>query len=144
MALTQSSAIEVKSIRGKGRGVFARRPIAEGEIIERVPVIVLPAGQVGEEPERHPLADYVFEWGPRTVALALGYGSLYNHSYEPNARYEDIGGRTKIFIALRDIPAGEEITVNYNGQPEDRTPVWFDVIESPAPRKKARTGRKAG
>jgi SET domain-containing protein len=144
MALTQSAAIEVRNIRGKGRGVFARRPIEKGEIIERVPVLVLPAGQVGEEPERHPLADYVFEWGTRTVALALGYGSLYNHSYEPNARYEDLGGRTKLFVALRDIAAGEEITVNYNGKPRDRTPVWFDVIEGAGPPKKARVGRRAG
>jgi len=130
MALLQSEAIRVRYIRGKGRGVFARRPIEEGEIIERVPVIVLPVGQVGDDPGRHELAAYVFEWGRGTVALALGYGSLYNHSYEPNARYEDRGVRTKLFVALREIAAGEEITVNYNGEPGDRSPVWFEVVES--------------
>ena len=25
----------------------------------------------------------------KTVQVALGYGSLYNHSYKPNADYED-------------------------------------------------------
>ena len=91
MALMHSETVEVRKIRGKGRGVFARRPIEEGEIIERVPVIVIPADQVGDDPGRNGLAGYVFAWGRGTVALALGYGSLYNHSYEPNARYKDIG-----------------------------------------------------
>ncbi len=73
------------------------------------------------------LADYAFSWGRGTVALALGYGSLYNHSYTPNARYQDVGRCTKEFVAIRDIAAGEEITVNYNGEPDDRSAVGFDV-----------------
>jgi SET domain-containing protein len=132
MALTQSVAVEVRQVKGKGRGVFARRTIPEGEVIETCPVLVLPAEQVGDDPARHALAAYTFEWGRGTVALALGYGSLYNHSYQPNAQYQDIGGRTKRFVAMRDIAAGEEITVNYNGDPGNRSLVWFDVIESKA------------
>jgi len=62
------------------------------------------------------------------VAIALGYGSLYNHSYTPNAHYRDIGRRSKEFLAVRDIAAGEEITVNYNGDPQDRTAVDFEVV----------------
>ena len=62
------------------------------------------------------------------MAVALGYGSLYNHSYQPNARYDDVGRLTKVFSALRDIEPGEEITVNYNGKPGDRGPVGFDVV----------------
>ena len=62
--------------------------------------------------------------------MALGYGSLYNHSYQPNARYDDGRGQTKIFMAIRDIALGEEIVVNYNGEPDDKTPVWFKVQES--------------
>jgi SET domain-containing protein len=135
MALTQSVAVEVRRVKGKGRGVFARRAIPEGEVIETCPVLVLPAGQVGDDPARSALAGYTFVWGRGTVALALGYGSLYNHSFQPNARYEDVAGRTKRFVALRDIAAGEEITVNYNGEPGDRSPVWFDVIEGKASQK---------
>jgi SET domain-containing protein len=74
--------------------------------------------------------DYVFIWGKKTVAIALGYGSLYNHSYSPNARYYDGPGRTKVFMALRTIRAGEEILVNYNGDPKSREKVEFDVIEN--------------
>jgi SET domain-containing protein len=133
MALTQSNAVEVKRVKGKGRGVFARRAIREGEEIERVPVLVLPAAEADDATGWDGLVGYCFVWGRGTLALALGYGSLYNHSYHPNARYEDEGRQTKVFIALRDIQPGEEITVNYNGDPADRAPVGFDVIETPAP-----------
>jgi hypothetical protein len=46
MALTQSDTIEVRRVRGKGRGAFARRSIEAGEVIETRPVRVLPAGSV--------------------------------------------------------------------------------------------------
>ena len=129
MPLTQSDAIEVKRVRGKGRGVFARRSIEAGEVIETCPVLVLPADSV--EDVSAGIGGYVFEWGHGKLALALGYGSLYNHSYRPNARYVDLAGRIKLFTALRDIAAGEEITVNYNGEPGDETPVGFEVVEGP-------------
>lgn len=132
MALIQSSAIEVRTVRGKGRGVFARRPIGEGEVIERVPVVVLDAAELRNPDGWIGLASYCFLWDTGRYALALGYGSLYNHSYQPNARYDDAGRMTKVFTALRDIAAGEEITVNYNGEPNDLSPVGFEVLEEPA------------
>ena len=76
--------------------------------------------------------------------LALGYGSLYNHSYRPNARYVDLSERTKLFTAIRDIAAGEEITVNYNGEPEDQTPVGFDVVECPSVSRRRRLVHAGG
>jgi SET domain-containing protein len=130
MAVTQSDAVEVKRVRGKGRGVFARRPIGAGEVIETCPVLVLPAGAAEDVPAG--IGGHVFEWGRGQLALALGYGSLYNHSYRPNARYLDLAGRIKVFTAIRDIAAGEEITVNYNGEPDDETPVGFEVVEGPS------------
>jgi SET domain-containing protein len=129
MPLMQSPLVEVRHIKGKGRGVFAKTFIPDGTVIERVPVIVLSA----EDVELCELANYAFVWHGPKVCIALGYGSLYNHSYAPNARYDDHGRRTKQFTAIRDIAAGEEITVNYNGEPEDPTPVGFDVIEAAPP-----------
>jgi SET domain-containing protein len=129
MAFRQSSSIEVKRTKGKGRGVFARRAIAKGELIERVPMLVLPVEEFREGLGKTSLANYCFNWKEGTVALALGYGSLYNHSYSPNARYEDVWPQIKEFTAIRDIEAGEEITVNYTGKPRSRSAVWFDVVE---------------
>ena len=79
--------------------------------------------------------------GRGTVAVALGYGSLYNHSYQPNARYDDESGQTKVFTAIRDIAPGEEIMVNYNGEPEDETPVGFKIDGGRAITEGARTPR---
>jgi SET domain-containing protein len=130
MGFKQTDAIEVTQIKGKGRGVFARRLIKDGEVIERVPVLVLPVGESRTPSGPTPMSGYCFDWGRGTVAVALGYGSLYNHSYQPNARYDDERGQIKVFRAIRDIARGEEIVVNYNGEPGDKTPVWFKVQET--------------
>ena len=84
-------------------------------------MLVVPAGTI--EDYSTGFGPYVFEWGEGKVALALGFGSLYNHSYRPNARYNDVGPQAKAFQALRDIAVGEEITVNYNGEPARRRKV---------------------
>src|SRR4051794_15654032 len=136
MAFTQSDRIEVKRVKGKGRGVFARHLIRKGELIERVPMLVMP---IGESKGGSVVSDYCFAWGRGTVALALGYGSLYNHSFRPNARYDDVGPQTKEFKALRAIQPGEEITVNYNGEPKSRKAVWFEVVESATPKSASRS-----
>ena len=125
MALEQSEYLMVKRIRGKGRGVVARKPIPADTVIERAPVLVIPDSEIDESM----LVNYVYHWGRETVALALGYGSLYNHSYKPNARYEDVGVQTKVFKSIRDIAAGEEITINYHGDPDADGQVHFDVVE---------------
>lgn len=114
-----------------GRGVFALQDIKKDETIEICPVIVIPDRSVlkliGSV-----LDDYVFNWGEVTewgenlnkLAIALGYGSLYNHSYRPNARYRRNYKENSLhFIAIQDIRKDEEIKVNYNGNPEITKPV---------------------
>ena len=125
MPLTQSDKVEVRRVRGKGRGVFARRPIGAGEVIETCPVLVLPAGSAEDVPAG--IGGYVFEWGRGKLALALGYGSLYNHSYRPNARYDDAAPAQMVFRAIRNIEPDEEITINYNGEPWRRGAVGLAV-----------------
>lgn len=112
-----------------GRGVFTAAPIPAGALIEICPMIIMP-----ESHRRHldqtGLYDYYFIWGEKEdeCAIALGYGSLFNHDYGPNAEYiPDFDNNTLDFYALRDIGAGEEITVNYNGDPEDQSEIWFEA-----------------
>ncbi len=133
MTFEPSEAVEVRQAEGKGLGVFARRPIRKGEVIERVPLLILNAEEYAAGVDKSLLAGYVFAWGEGQYALALGYGSLYNHSYRPNAVYEDEEPRAKRFVALRNIKAGEEITVNYNGTPTSRVRMWFDVAKEARP-----------
>jgi SET domain-containing protein len=126
--MQHSDLVYVKRVKGKGRGVFARRPIAAGTVIEHVPVVLVPVEQLVGGWGNPFFSRFCFARGRATVALALGYGSLYNHSYKPNAVYEEGTAATMLFRALRDIAAGEEITVNYNGDPRDRAPVGFTVV----------------
>ncbi|MEO1712243.1 MAG: SET domain-containing protein-lysine N-methyltransferase, partial [Bacteroidota bacterium] len=74
------------------------------------------------------LHDYYFIWGKKEkkCAIILGFGSIYNHSFKPNAEYDpDFKGKTLSFYALKKIKAGTEITVNYNGTPSEQSDLWF-------------------
>src|SRR5437016_5604664 len=111
---------------GKGRGVFATHAIDKGTLLERAPVLVIPAAE-WPDIEKTVLFHYTFAFGEddRDYALALGLGALINHSFTPNALYiKRTDGPFLDFIALRAIAEGEEITVNYNGAADDRTPLW--------------------
>ncbi|MEZ4982444.1 MAG: SET domain-containing protein [Saprospiraceae bacterium] len=114
-----------------GRGVFTSTDIPEGSLIEICPVIVIPKAEL---PIIHKtvLHDYYFLWGYKQdhCAIALGYGSLYNHQVNSNAHYDlNIAEKTIEIIAVRNIKAGEEICVNYNGEPGDGKSLWFDKDE---------------
>lgn len=111
-----------------GRGVFTSEFIPAGALIEICPVIILPEAEL---PIIHQtdLHDYYFLWGEeeKQCAIALGFGSLYNHAYDANAEYIlDLEDNTIDFYSVKDIEPGTEITVNYNGWPDDPAPVWFD------------------
>ena len=111
-----------------GRGVFAGIEIQEGSPIEFCPVIIIPEKEV-DAIHHTELHDYYFIWGEEDeqAAIALGYGSLYNHSYTPNADFIlDLAEETINFFAIRKIKAGEEITINYHGLPEADDELWFD------------------
>lgn len=79
------------------------------------------------------LSNYVFDWGEKEehAAVALGYISIYNHSYKPNAELTECLDESVIEVsALRDIAPDEEIVVNYNGAPDDPDKLWFKVVET--------------
>ena len=110
-----------------GTGVFARRAFDPGEVVETCPVIVCP---MGEEAllEQTSLRGLYFHWGDdEAVAVALGYGSLYNHAWSSNARYEtDVAAGVVRFLCVRPIAPGDEVTINYTGDPDGTGDLWFD------------------
>ena len=120
----------VKQSASRGRGVFAARPFQIGELIELCPVIALSADDATRLDATH-LYNYYFGWGAdnQGAAIALGFGSLYNHSYDPNAVYrKHAADHTISIIALKPIAADEEIFIKYNyGKAEDGGPLWFEV-----------------
>lgn len=108
-----------------GRGIFAARDFAPGTIVEICPVIVIPVAQ-RTAVDTTVLFDHCYDWDGG-AGLALGFGSLYNHSYEPNAYYRKHIDRSLVIVtALKAITEDEEITINYRGDPADQTPVWYE------------------
>lgn len=120
-----------------GRGVFAARAIADGEVVEVAPVVVF--SLIGCKLPGH-LKRIMFAWGKLTggtdvlvQALALGYGSLYNHANPANLSYEpEASGPSLRFTAARDILADEQLFINYNGAFGSVVSVeddWFDRMD---------------
>lgn len=118
--------IEFKKSKLHGIGIFATTDIKISEIIEICPIIILNDDDTKKIDKTH-LYNYYFSWNHKGSAISLGYGSIYNHSYEPNAKYEkDSLNNLIIFRAIKKIKKGDEILVNYNGDPNNKEKVWFD------------------
>jgi uncharacterized protein len=127
----RAGRLRVGPANGLGRGVFAETDFARGELLERAPALVIPDTQ-WTRIEPTVLFDYTFAFGPALehAAIALGLGTLMNHSYTPNAVYvRRFAERVIEFFALREIRAGDEVRVNYTGSPGGRRPLWFPVTE---------------
>jgi SET domain-containing protein len=92
-----------------GRGVFATRAFAKGEVIENCPTV-----EVADDDVTGRLNDYVFtSVTDGDVLLVLGHGMLYNHSKDPNVEYVQDDPTTITFRALRKVRPGDELTIDY-------------------------------
>lgn len=122
--------VKQSSVKGAGRGVFAQQDIKKGESIETCPVITIPAYDMANLNESILLTYFFFHGSDKKrVCIALGFGSLYNHSYTPSAMYTiHTEEKTVEFTALSDIKKDEEITFNYKlGNHDNKNPLWFEV-----------------
>ena len=124
-----STSIIIKKKKKKGRGVFARENLEPGTVVEIAPVIVM-SKQDRVLIDQTLLHDYIFEWGAsqQECCMSLGYVALYNHSFQANCNYEMHFNRETITITTnREIKAGEELFINYNGDWDNKKPIWFEV-----------------
>ncbi|MEP6683000.1 MAG: SET domain-containing protein [Parafilimonas sp.] len=124
-----SPFLVIESSPKRGRGVFTTKNISKGTVIEISPVIVLTEKE-RKTIEKTLLFHYVFEWGndKKKACVALGYVSIYNHSYDANCEYEMEFGKKLITIkTVKNIKKGEELFINYNAVADDKTKVWFDT-----------------
>lgn len=118
----------IKNIRQKGRGVFCSSFIKSGEVIEVCPLIVLPGFDYDLLYDSF-VKQYCFSYNveENQASLAMGFGCLYNHACPSNA-YPITDDEEKIMsiIAVRDIAAHEEITINYSGGYNNESLAWFE------------------
>lgn len=122
-----------------GCGVFATEDIPKRTLIESCPVVLCHGNTMEmlvemNEGERHILCDYPFQWDSgdsiHMLAFVLGWGSLYNHSYDPSAQWKSHydGYNAMEYWTKKDIKAGDEIFVMYTPNSDN---LWFcdDDIE---------------
>jgi uncharacterized protein len=124
------SYLQIKNTKNKGRGVFTNQEIAEDTIIEVAPVIIM-SNEDRVHLDKTLLHDYIFEWGHNTnlCCMALGYIPIYNHSYKSNCIYiMDYDTDTIIIKSIIAIKKNQELTINYNGDFNDPTLVWFHKL----------------
>jgi len=108
-----------------GRGLVTTRAVAAGEVLEACGLLVLPP----DAEDGISGWGYAFDVAGRS-AVAAGAVSFVNHSYRPNARYDvDEGAALVELTTLVALPAGAEVLVNYNGDPDGDGPLWFDVAD---------------
>lgn len=124
-----NDSIVVKKSKLIGNGVFALRDFKKGELIESAPILTFTPKE-RKILEKTKLNYYVYPWrSTRGACIALGFGCIYNHSYDPNADWkQNFKKQVMEYKALRNIKKGEEILVNYNGEPDDKTEIdWFGM-----------------
>lgn len=115
---------EVRETGKRGRGVFAVRDFAPGEVIEVCPVVTFSEKEANDV-DKTPFTNYWFGWkddDPNEYgAIAGGCGLFYNHSNDPAAHHErDYERKAMVMRAARHVKKDEEVTIKY-------AMVWFPV-----------------
>jgi len=111
--------LKKSNISNAGYGVFTKCFVRAGELLECAPFIELPREFLYLKPNI--LQNYVFSShnNKNNVILVFGYGSMYNHSLQPNARYTINDKNPTRFLdysAIYDIPTNTELLINYGPQ----------------------------
>lgn len=122
-------ALYIADSPGRGRGVFTNENIPVDTVIEIAPVIVM-SGAERILLDQTLLHDYIFEWGEdrSQCAMALGWIPIYNHHVPANAEYFMEFEEAIIYIkTVREIEAGEELFINYQGDFDNAEAIWFEV-----------------
>ena len=119
---------------GMGRGVFSSVNLPTDLVVEISPVIVM-SSEERKLLDKTLLHDYIFEWSaekdnPMAIGccMSFGYVAVYNHSYTSNCEHEmDFDEGVIRIKTIREIKAGEELFINYNGVWNNDKPLWFDA-----------------
>lgn len=116
MSRAKIPMLEVKKAGAMGRGLFATKNIKKGTVIEQSPTIRLsPADDYFVDKT---ILQYYKYGTPNDYSgdsfMALGFGSLFNHSDDPNVDYwvrpehQDV-----LFKAKKNLKKGEQLFIDY-------------------------------
>lgn len=99
-----------------GHGIFTTTSIPADTTLEECPYLRIKAAECAGS-----LDDYVFNLesaeengGSEVYSLVLGWGSLFNHSYDHNTEYwHDTDRDLIVFHTIKKVSAGKQLFVNY-------------------------------
>lgn len=112
-------ALSVRKTESSGRGVFTRIPLQAGTIINISHVLLFPPDEYQKYGKYTQLDNYTYIWSKgengATMALALGLGSLFNHSFQsPNVSYTfDREKETIRYTLMKNVDAETELCISY-------------------------------
>jgi uncharacterized protein len=110
----------------KGRGLFAVKDIAPHTLIHVAPCILTSRTEYDQFLRHTVFEHYLFnDKSTGNKLLALGYGSLFNHSRQPNVDYRIDSENLLIRYSSghRPIATGKELCIYYGPN------LWFDDAE---------------
>ena len=105
-----------------GHGIFTTTSIPADTTLEECPYLRIKADECAGT-----LDDYVFNLESEEdngdtayYSLVLGWGSLFNHSYDHNTEYwHDTDRDLIVFHTIKKVSAGDQLFVNYGKE-------WWD------------------
>jgi len=112
--------LEVRTSAIQGRGCFTSQPIKKDTWIVEYTGLRMRAGRARFLYREHSSTYLYLLADGCTVINGIGMAALFNHCCEPNCESTEEDGRL-FFFALRDIAAGEELTLDYRlGNSDER------------------------
>lgn len=114
------SMIEVGESGIHGRGAFTTVAVAKGDVFHVAPMMIFDCAQAPHAAKTW-VSHYVFYVADcpndpdcEITALALSPISFVNHARPSNCAFQvNVAAQTISFVALRDLRAGEEVTIDY-------------------------------
>jgi SET domain-containing protein len=106
----------------KGRGLFASHDIAPGSLIHEAPCLRVVKEEYDKFMRFTILEHYLFNTDKGDKLLALGCGSLFNHSRHPNVDYrlDSTNLCIRYICGHKIIRKDEELCISYGGN------LWFN------------------
>ena len=105
--------LRIKNTKTMGRGIFAPEHIKRGVLIHVSELLKIPLTEIIYCPT---LEKYVFGYDKKHSVMALGLGSLFNHSEEPNVEawhgYKD-DREIMEFRTICQVKKGQQLFIDY-------------------------------
>jgi uncharacterized protein len=109
--------LKVKKTKKMGRGVFAKAKIKKNTVV--IEDFLLPFSLKDSDLiDNTDLVRYVYQYDKNTSCVALGLGSLLNHSENPNCFFKIDKERDILTVKTsKVIKAGEQLFIDYGYNP---------------------------